>query len=331
MHCASCLQGQLPYETQQGCRDALSHNTDVFTLGLLAYKILLGPHLPLDMDWNSSMYHPWGAMQEQHYVAAQQRLARDLTRGYSRHPSTHALLQQLPHDCRHALARMCDPDPLSRAHLQEIASMAFIQQRMMQLAVYSGARDAAYAAARQQLIDLLQDVPGIHLAARPGRLSRHSISSSMPDLTQGHAAQVNETCKASYSSSCLQGLDSCGPPPGAFRRLPRGTNAAREAAAAAAAEALQHQATQQLQHQQNSNQQHQHTTGGLEQVASGFCNISAGQCHSSTGGAQDSLWSLCSGTVQQQVAADSRWSPQDQQQEGSSTNSMYKAPAGTAL
>lgn len=294
------FQGQLPYETSQGCRDALSHNTDVFTLGLLAYKILLGPHLPPEMDWNSSMYHPWDSMQEHQYVAAQQRLARDLTRGYSSHLSTHALLQQLPQDCRHALARMCDPDPLRRAHLQDLASMDFIQQRMLQIAVYSGARDAAYAAARQQLIDLLQDIPGTHLAARPGRLSRHSISSSMPDLSQRHAAHLNQTSRASISSSCLQELDGCGPPPGAFCRLPSDTNAAREAAAAAAAEALQHQATQQLQHQQNKQQyfQYQHTAGCLGQVASGSNDSSAGHCVNSAGGPQDSLgvWSLCSGS-----------------------------------
>lgn len=46
-------QDQMPYESKQGCRDALSHNTDIFTLGLLGYKILLGPQLPPELDWYS--------------------------------------------------------------------------------------------------------------------------------------------------------------------------------------------------------------------------------------------------------------------------------------
>lgn len=234
----------------------------MFTLGLLAYKILLGPHLPPDMDWDSSLYDPWGTAQEQSYVAAQQRLARDLARGSSSHPRTHALLQQLPQDCRQALARMCDPEPTSRASLEEVPGLAFIRQQMVQLAAYSGARDAAYAAARQQLINLLQAVPGIELAARPGRLSRHSISGSMPNL--GDTLSTSRGITSSHSSSCLQWLDAGeGPaPPGAFRRLPRGTNAAREAAVAAAAAAAaavetsqQRERRQHQSRQQDSNEQ----------------------------------------------------------------------------
>lgn len=302
------MQAQLPFETKQGCRDALSHNTDVFTLGLLAYKILLGPHLPPDMDWNSRLYDPWGTMEEQQYVAAQQRLARDLTRGISSHPRTHTMLKQLPQDCRHALARMCDPNPASRASLQEVSQLPYIQQQVAQLGVHSVARDAEYADARQQLINLLQNVPGIQLAARPGTLSRHSNSSSAPDLTR--AASLSSTSRASFSSSCLQQLEVEGAPPGTFRRPPKGTNAVCAESAAGAAQ-------QRQDHQQRFQQQYQHpldasvysrSTGPFMQQRN---NETATQ-HSSRG----SLSALSGAQQQQQQENDNR--QQDQQQQDGS-------------
>ena len=86
----------MPFESKQGAREALSHKTDIFTLGLLAYKILLGPQLPPEMDWDSTLYEPWDEQQELRYISAQQRLASDLAAGRSSHDSTSILLQQLP-------------------------------------------------------------------------------------------------------------------------------------------------------------------------------------------------------------------------------------------
>jgi hypothetical protein len=183
------------------------------------------------MDWNCSRYQPWGVLQEQTYIAVQQRLARDLAAGSSSHPSTQALLQQLPQSCREVLGRMCDPDPNSRAGLQELSHLPFVQDRLVQLGVWSGARDAAYAAARQHLIDMLQDIPDIHLAARPGRFSRQSSSSNCAEL--GRVSSSSSMQQQHHHHQQQQQLDVGEPPPGAFNRMPRGTNAAREAAAAA--------------------------------------------------------------------------------------------------
>jgi len=247
-------QVQLPYESKQGCREALSDKTDIFTLGLLAYKILLGPQLPPELDWNSSLYDPWGTLEELQYVACQQRLARDLSRGASTHPSTQALLQQLPTECIQALGRLCDPDPASRADLEEAVALPFIQQPLTRLAAFSAARDAAYSAARQQLINLLQDIPDIKLAARPSRASRRSSS----DISWGSRVSSSGNLQP-------QCVEEPPPPPGAFQRLPRGTNAAREAAAAAKAAAARAGAGSQYQgssSQQQQQEQQQHAAQG---------------------------------------------------------------------